>query len=1044
MSTRNHSRRPTLTQSRVQNSRMSINPSGSRRTVISISDQKLENDKKQARKQAKVRDHVNVTDENGSIVTPAKLFVDKSGKDNSSGGRHGDRGHRSNSKNTNISSATASKRASILTQQGHATPSNTTNDLINNGSAMAVKSSNMSQANNNNATTNRRGSSIVTAYASELFGTLRSTNINLDRTGVAGQSDFMSLASSLYQGGIGSSTTKMGNMSQSQAQMSTSNLFASMERKESIASSQSNTSLLGSRTSRPSVQGVPSMTGPNTANSLSQMSLDVADLRTDTEKDLTSSDTKLQDGTNLSEDQLETACDVIIQESEVFYLLDLKGTLFSLENDDEVKKIEQENQTYEDLCLSREGNDKFAERSMQTCTNAAKSRHIQCEAIGLKSVACEATIADIYDDNLNQEILMKSKNLLPGKAGAASVAVAGLGGSGGNDLDNNEDLDAVLEDFIDDETKKQAAAGADGKGGIGVTADATADPFASNTSQVALLSTVQGSFVQFDHPKSSENQKKMVAERIKALQIDGILKSAAFTDSLSLIERMLSLNEHQDALAKYRQLFNKREKAPIVEVVTPASKAQKTRPPVIEEPLGAKQLFSYLCPSFFETKNIPKTVTSIALNKKNPDLIAVGYGYFTSVNDDQVDKFDTKSKHAAGVVCCWNIKNLSYPERVYTVPSGVTSLDFSKQNTNLLAVGCFNGSLFIYNVKTRSEKPIMDSSDTMAGIDSQRSGPKNQHGNNRHTSAIWHNEWIERGVGASGDEKHEHLVSIAADGRVTQWSIRKGFENVDLMKLKRVTGKGTAGAAINNVMQSKGKSKNRNQADTQANVPRAQKTEALISRQSPGITFAFHRKDANQYIVGTEEGKIHRCSCSYNEQYLETYHGHSGVVHKVIWSPHNTDVFLSASSDWTAKVWLSSDADLMKDSDHLEAAITLAHGSGNRVNDCAWHPLIPTVFVTLTDSDLRIFDLQQSCLDPIKIVKIIADFPQKGQIAYPKLTMCKFFPTDPCMSVLIGDENGNVTVYELEKFPTVVDVSKKKKNFTLEQIIKHARESLAK
>jgi len=30
------------------------------------------------------------------------------------------------------------------------------------------------------------------------------------------------------------------------------------------------------------------------------------------------------------------------------------------------------------------------------------------------------------------------------------------------------------------------------------------------------------------------------------LQIEGILKSSQFSDSLSLIERMLSLNEHQE------------------------------------------------------------------------------------------------------------------------------------------------------------------------------------------------------------------------------------------------------------------------------------------------------------------------------------------------------------------------------------------------------------------------------------------------------------------------------------------------------------------
>ena len=29
------------------------------------------------------------------------------------------------------------------------------------------------------------------------------------------------------------------------------------------------------------------------------------------------------------------------------------------------------------------------------------------------------------------------------------------------------------------------------------------------------------------------------------------------------------------------------------------------------------------------------------------------------------------------------------------------------------------------------------------------------------------------------------------------------------------------------------------------------------------------------YLAGTEEGHIHRCSCSYNEQYLDSYFGHT-------------------------------------------------------------------------------------------------------------------------------------------------------------------------
>ena len=45
----------------------------------------------------------------------------------------------------------------------------------------------------------------------------------------------------------------------------------------------------------------------------------------------------------------------------------------------------------------------------------------------------------------------------------------------------------------------------------------------------------------------------------------------------------------------------------------------------------------------------------------------------------------------------------------------------------------------------------------------------------KHTAPVWQIKWIEKERG-SGEETAEVLVSISTDGRVCQWSIRKGFE----------------------------------------------------------------------------------------------------------------------------------------------------------------------------------------------------------------------------------------------------------------------------
>jgi dynein intermediate chain 4, axonemal len=78
---------------------------------------------------------------------------------------------------------------------------------------------------------------------------------------------------------------------------------------------------------------------------------------------------------------------------------------------------------------------------------------------------------------------------------------------------------------------------------------------------------------------------------------------------------------------------------------------------------------------------------------------------------------------------------------------------------------------------------------------------------------------------------------------------------------------------------------------------------SFIARNTGGLCFDFNTKDSNTYLVGTEDGQIHKCSCSYNEQYISSYSAHAAPVNKVKWSPFLSGIFLSCSSDWSSKLW---------------------------------------------------------------------------------------------------------------------------------------------
>ena len=69
--------------------------------------------------------------------------------------------------------------------------------------------------------------------------------------------------------------------------------------------------------------------------------------------------------------------------------------------------------------------------------------------------------------------------------------------------------------------------------------------------------------------------------------------------------------------------------------------------------------------------------------------------------------------------------------RVFHSEVGVTSMDFSKINPNLLAVGFYDGTIAVYNVKLSESDPVLDTFEN----------------NQRHTAPVWQLKWIEKEKG---------------------------------------------------------------------------------------------------------------------------------------------------------------------------------------------------------------------------------------------------------------------------------------------------------
>ena len=237
-----------------------------------------------------------------------------------------------------------------------------------------------------------------------------------------------------------------------------------------------------------------------------------------------------------------------------------------------------------------------------------------------------------------------------------------------------------------------------------------------------------------------------------------------------------------------------------------------------------------------------KQVTALCWNPKYADLFAVGYGSYEFM------------KQGTGMICCFSLKNTAFPEFIFTTESGVMCLDFHPQHPSLLAVGCYDGTVLVYNVSCGGSKPIYTSTIQ----------------NGKHTDPVWEIRWQKEDLA-----KELNFYSISSDGRVANWSMSKNELKMEpVMQLKLV------------------------------NAVKDEAEETSLTGLAGGFCFDFNQKHDHMFIVGTEEGNIHQCSKAYSGQYIETYEGHHMAVYSVKWNPFDERIFISCSADWTVKVRL--------------------------------------------------------------------------------------------------------------------------------------------
>ena len=304
-------------------------------------------------------------------------------------------------------------------------------------------------------------------------------------------------------------------------------------------------------------------------------------------------------------------------------------------------------------------------------------------------------------------------------------------------------------------------------------------------------------------------------------------------------------------------------------------------------------------------------------------------------------------KQSSGLVCCFSIKNTRFPEFVLQSESGVCSLDWHPSEPALLVVGLYDGGVAVYDVRSKNKKPLYQCSGRAA----------------KHTDPVWGVRWL--------TEEPLAFTSASSDGAVHTWRLMKTrLEGEVTMEL--AAGDGTALAGL-----------------------------------ASALCFDF--KGDSLFAIGTEEGMIYRCSRASTLGYLGVHKGHGMAVYSVKWNPFHEKVFISASADWTVRLWHE---------DYPEALAIFELGQA--VGDVSWAPYSSTVFAAITaDGFVHFYDLNVNRQDRILHQKVTKK---------SKLTQIAFNRSEPV--VLVGDERGSTTSLKLSPNLRVVgtEVGKAKEN----------------
>ncbi|XP_068629649.1 dynein axonemal intermediate chain 4 [Battus philenor] len=335
-----------------------------------------------------------------------------------------------------------------------------------------------------------------------------------------------------------------------------------------------------------------------------------------------------------------------------------------------------------------------------------------------------------------------------------------------------------------------------------------------------------------------------------------------------------------------------------------------------------------------------RPIASISFNPRNANILAVAHGKFT-----YAENFD-------GLVTIWCTKNPQVPERLYRFRYPLTAVAFSERNPNWLACGFDNGDVLVLDITSYSIKTV--------AVSKRETNPCFE--------PIWQINWsIMDGI--------QYVITTCQDGRINRFKSTKTHDFIcsPMMRITTVEGKMKGLETAKNCIN--------------VDVP--------IVRNPAALCMKWHCRIEHIYIVGTDEGCIHKCSTHYLNQHIDVMRAHSGPVYSMSFSPFMKTLLMSCGADNAIRLWLEGIDDVI---------MTLNCPAA--VYDAAFCPVNSTIIISVSGNVLSIWDIRRKNHIPC------AEYKFPGNVVLKYIQFSKSGE-----NVFVGDTLGRVHTFHLEDTP---------------------------